>query len=68
MRLFAAIKLDDDVCDATNAMLPTGRDSWEGVTWVAVDSLHITLWFLGEVAEASVAPVSDVLRPTSVHL
>ena len=38
------------------------RDADEAVRWVAADALHITLAFLGQIAESTVAPLIDALR------
>lgn len=38
------------------------RDADAAVRWVAVDALHITLAFLGQIAESAAAPLIDALR------
>ena len=38
------------------------RDADEAVRWVAADALHITLAFLGQIAESTANPLIDALR------
>lgn len=38
------------------------RDADEAVRWVATDALHITLAFLGQIAESAAVPLIDALR------
>lgn len=38
------------------------RDPDEAVRWVTADALHITLAFLGQIAEGTAAPLIDALR------
>ena len=33
------------------------------IRWIPADNLHLTIWFLGEVADARCEPVLDALRP-----
>jgi len=64
MRLFIAIDLDDEARSAIGAeqrrlaaaLRDSGRSSMK---WVRTDHMHLTLIFLGEVAEASAAPIIE---------
>lgn len=38
------------------------RDADEAVRWVSTDALHITLAFLGQIAESAAVPLIDALR------
>jgi 2'-5' RNA ligase len=56
MRLFLAVDLDEHLRRAAARVARTLREQLEradtyGVSWVAPDNLHLTLRFLGEVAE-----------------
>lgn len=44
------------------------RDADEAVRWVAADALHITLAFLGQIAESTVEPLIDALRKETAGL
>lgn len=64
MRSFVAVWPDPPVLEAVAAFerpdLPGGR-------WTTVDQWHVTLRFLGEVAQADVAEVVDVLRSVAAR-
>jgi 2'-5' RNA ligase len=55
MRLFIALELPDEVRSELAAV--QGRLPGDGVRWAAPASMHLTLQFLGEAAEALVAPL-----------
>lgn len=57
MRLFIAIELPDDI----KKSLAKLRVDIPGARWVAQDQIHLTLAFLGEVAETSLALLSNKL-------
>lgn len=61
MRCFVAVDLDADWRRAIARLLPSTRGAGGGPKWVAADSLHITLWFLGDVSDAALAALSDAL-------
>ncbi|MCC6361020.1 MAG: RNA 2',3'-cyclic phosphodiesterase [Phycisphaerales bacterium] len=61
MRCFIAVDLDADWRRAIARLLPSTRGAGGGPKWVAADSLHVTLWFLGEIADAAVPALSDAL-------
>src|SRR4051812_47268585 len=71
MRLFTAIQLPDDVrdqvarlsahyCDRLTARLGIDVDP-TAIKWVREDNLHVTLKFLGDVADEDVLPLCDAL-------
>lgn len=59
MRLFVAVNLPSHEKDRLAAMLENLRTLTVPVRWVEPDSLHVTLKFLGEVAEARVEEIED---------
>jgi 2'-5' RNA ligase len=67
--LFVAVDLDDSLRRAAARVARGVRDRLEraetyGVSWVAPDNFHLTLRFLGEVADAAVGQLSEALaRP-----
>src|SRR5690348_2656265 len=67
MRLFTALDLDDATraraADAAaRARVALERQASDlTARWVAPDSLHITLWFLGEVADDRAAAITQAL-------
>ncbi|MGE5360432.1 MAG: RNA 2',3'-cyclic phosphodiesterase [Bacteroidales bacterium] len=68
MRLFVAVDLDDTVRRAAGRVARNVRDTLEraemyGVSWVAPDNFHLTLRFLGEVADEVALRVQEVLAP-----
>jgi 2'-5' RNA ligase len=71
MRLFIAADLDDDARAAVSGAVARFRDQAErvrqgstrGVSWVDARNLHLTLHFLGEIAEVRVPELSDALGP-----
>ncbi len=64
IRAFVAIELNDDLRSAlgkAQARLRKARVSYIG-RWVAPDSIHLTLSFLGDVAPSRIAQISQVLE------
>ncbi len=64
LRAFVAIVPPPSVKTELEAVVRQLRlhDADEAVRWVAVDALHITLAFLGQIAEGAAAPLLDALR------
>jgi len=63
MRLFTAIELPADVCDALIEAQTQLKKRIDGkVSWLSPKNLHVTLKFLGEVADADVVKVCDALK------
>src|SRR3954454_7813226 len=67
MRLFVGVELDDDVRRRAAAIADRAERLLSDmlvVRWIGPENLHITLWFLGEVAEDRVPALSAALdRP-----
>lgn len=61
MRLFVAIELSDAVRTALQRVQDSLRRRCEGVRWVRMDQVHLTVKFLGEVRDDSVAQVSEAI-------
>ena len=59
VRLFIAVWPPRDLSDALGAL---ARPRPDGLRWTPPDRLHVTLFFLGEVAEPRVAPLAAALR------
>jgi 2'-5' RNA ligase len=69
MRLFVAAEPADQVRTAADACARRLRDRLAmsqaavGIRWVPVASMHLTVWFLGEVSDVRASAVIDALRP-----
>lgn len=64
MRLFVAVELDPSARAAVAAAGQAVRAGVPGdvtLRWIPEDNIHITLWFLGEVADAQVPWVTEAL-------
>ncbi|HCJ66119.1 MAG TPA: RNA 2',3'-cyclic phosphodiesterase [Elusimicrobia bacterium] len=63
MRLFIAVNLDEElkkkILPLQEELKKTGAD----VKWVAVENLHLTLKFLGEVSEEKATQIEPVIVP-----
>ncbi len=59
MRLFVAVRPPPEVVDAVAAL---ARPERHGVRWTRPDHWHVTLRFLGDVEDGSVAAVAGALR------
>ena len=57
MRLFVAIELDGPIKDALGKAQASLAAYDRGVRWVTRDQMHLTLGFLGEVADGRVPAV-----------
>ena len=62
MRLFVAVNLPDSTRQAAHAAAAALRESAPSVRWVLPETLHITLKFLGEVADARFAEMQAGLE------
>ncbi len=62
MRLFVAVELDDALRDALGRLIGDLRRAEGAVKWVEPRHLHLTLKFLGEVAESRVADAAQIVR------
>ena len=64
MRCFVAIELDADTRTALSQIGDAIRDhdaAWAGEKWVRPDNLHVTVAFLGDVAEGTIEPLSSAI-------
>ena len=61
MRLFVALLLDDSVRAALSRMQKKLASSCDGVRWVGVEQLHLTVKFLDDVPDANVKRVTDAV-------
>lgn len=61
MRLFAALPLPPATVSAIARLQESLRDTSWPVRWVAPESLHVTLQFLGNVDQALAAPLAHAL-------
>ena len=75
MRAFVAVELDDACRAALRGALARLRDVARGVRWVGPESLHLTLKFIGELAEAdlpravaSLEAAAASARPFTMHV
>jgi 2'-5' RNA ligase len=63
MRLFTAIELPAEVCDAlSDAQTDLKKRIDAKVSWVSPKNLHVTMKFLGEVPDAEVVKVCEALK------
>lgn len=71
IRTFIGIPLPDDVVDAlTDACdaVKAADESWRGEKWVPRENVHVTLKFLGNITEESLAALAEsVERAASLH-
>ena len=71
MRVFIGVELDEQV-QVRAAEIPAALRSREGhgldARWIPAADLHITLWFLGEIAEASLPDLGKPVRTQTFDL
>lgn len=65
VRAFVAVRLDEATGASLGAEIERLRGVVRDVAWVAPDNLHVTVKFLGEVAEALLGPAGDALAPVA---
>lgn len=61
MRLFVAIELSQNTRAALAGVGAALSEKCDGVRWVPADRLHMTIKFLGDVADRDVVKVADVV-------
>ena len=66
MRLFVALDIEQQVRNRIHRFMQEVRSSAPEVRWVSMESLHLTLKFIGEQPDANVSNVEDALRLVSV--
>lgn len=62
MRLFVAVAVPEEAADELEAAVAPHRPSWPGLRWTGRDAWHLTLAFLGEVDESSLAKLAPRLQ------
>ncbi len=62
IRTFIAIPIDAKVQSAAKGLVHALQDSGDGVRWVPLDNLHLTLKFLGEVDNTLIPEVCKTVR------
>jgi 2'-5' RNA ligase len=62
IRAFVSVPLPDDIRNRLAKFQQTVRSAGGDVKWVRPESLHITLKFLGDVAEARIQDVCEAVR------
>lgn len=62
VRVFIAVPLDPKLRDAAAGLRHHLNVSSDTIRWVPPDNLHLTLKFLGEIAERRLAKVAEVAR------
>jgi 2'-5' RNA ligase len=67
MRLFVAVLLPETEQDRIDRALQPIRELGIDVRWLARDSFHLTLMFLGEVSDARVNSVRDTLATAAAN-
>jgi 2'-5' RNA ligase len=61
MRLFVALDLPGEVCDALERALAELKSHASGIRWSKRESLHLTLKFLGNADESLVPQITEAL-------
>lgn len=62
IRTFVAIAMPDEVRAALERLIASMRTEMPGARWVDPKSMHLTLAFLGDVAEADVARLTEAIQ------
>ena len=65
MRLFVALDIEPQIRERIAAFMNEVRGLAPGVRWVQVESLHVTLKFIGEQPDAIAPDIEKVLRGVS---
>jgi RNA 2',3'-cyclic 3'-phosphodiesterase len=63
MRMFLALEIPSPVIGYLTGVIEGLTRRIDGVRWVKNDGIHITVKFLGEVAESKVIPMEEALKP-----
>ncbi len=61
VRLFVAIELDERVRSALTGLQAALRPECDGVRWIPVSHVHVTVKFLGEVVDRNVNQVAEAV-------
>lgn len=65
MRIFIALDIDSEIRECIREFVDKVRGTAPDVRWVSEESLHVTLKFIGEKAEAEVKRIEATLQ--SIH-
>lgn len=65
MRLFVAVELPDEIKDELDRLAASLRGAAPHAKWVPRDNFHLTLSFLGEVAEERLSELEDAIAPVA---
>ncbi len=61
MRVFIAAVLPEEMKKQINTLVQNFRSSNRSIKWVGEDNVHITLNFLGEVAESNIEELTEII-------
>jgi len=62
MRTFIAIDLDSQLKKNLEALIDEFRPNGKNIRWVNAEAMHLTLKFLGEIADQDVSPIATALE------
>lgn len=65
MRIFIAIDLEENIKKELSLLIEKLKRVSKNVKWVKKEGMHLTLKFLGEVAEDNIPKIESLLRKTS---
>ncbi len=68
MRLFVAIELHDSVRSRLETVCSKLARACNGVRWIPADQWHVTVKFLGEVADEDVAETADAMMRSAARV
>ena len=68
MRAFIAVELPEALRREVAALQDTLKATGADVKWVEPANLHLTLKFLGDIAEIRVTPITEALRTATRHV
>jgi RNA 2',3'-cyclic 3'-phosphodiesterase len=63
MRMFFAFEIPAPIVEYLSGVTEGLARRVDGIRWVKNDGIHITVKFLGEVAESKIAPMHEALKP-----
>lgn len=67
MRTFIAIELPKDIKDALASLQEQLKVSGSDVKWVSPENIHLTLKFLGEIDEAKLSKIIEIMADICVN-
>ncbi|MEI6613489.1 MAG: RNA 2',3'-cyclic phosphodiesterase [Chrysiogenales bacterium] len=66
MRIFVGIKLDDAIRESITRELNSFKKIANSIRWTEIGNIHLTLKFIGEVAEVQVEQIKEVLLAAKI--